>query len=257
LAIVIGHPALAADLLLYLRAIGVNSTNLQLYISSQNEGSIGVHAIPLLSAHHALRRGTGAGREVYWMRRAPVDLYSFDEEYLRLLSERNPATEAHFVAYFSERLRVTLRARGLDSHTIEDIRQETFYRVLLAVRAGNVNNARGFGAYVHAVCKNVLSESRRVNFRHQHDDLDLVDIVDEKPGLEEFVLSKQHAQLVREVLSGLPDRDRRMLHARFFEDRDNDEVSKEFGVDRDYVRVLFHRAILKFGELYRAKFKSN
>jgi RNA polymerase sigma factor (sigma-70 family) len=202
-------------------------------------------------------RGALAKPEVYWMRRAPVDLYTFDEQYLRLLSARDPATESHFVTYFSERLRVTLRARGLDSNTIEDIRQETFYRVLLAVRSGNVNNARGFGAYVHAVCKNVLSESRRTNFRNQHDSLELTDVVDEKPGLEEFVQSKQHAQIVREVLSGLPKRDRRILHARFFEDRDNDEVSKEFAVDRDYVRVLFHRAIHKFGELYRAKAKSN
>lgn len=195
--------------------------------------------------------------EVYWMRRAPVDLYTFDEQYLRLLSARDPATENHFVTYFGERLRITLRARGLDSHTIEDIRQETFYRVLLAVRSGNVNNARGFGAYVHAVCKNVLSESRRTNFRNQHDSLESTDVVDEKPGLEEFVLREQHAGIVREVLSGLSKRERRILHARFFEDRGNDEVAKEFAVDRDYVRVLFHRAIHKFGELYRAKAKSN
>ena len=81
--------------------------------------------------------------------------------------------------------------------------------------------------------------------------------MDEKPGLEEIVLRGQHARIVREALSGLSRKDRRILQARFFEDRDNDELAKEFAVDRDYVRVLFHRALQKFGELYRAKLKSN
>ena len=110
------------------------------------------------------KRKSAAKAEVYWDERPPVDFYTFDDEYLRRLGARDPATEAHFVAYFSERLRITLRARGIDAHTIEDVRQETFCRVLVAVQSGSVNNARGFGAYVHAVCKNVLSESRRVDY---------------------------------------------------------------------------------------------
>jgi len=191
--------------------------------------------------------------EVYWFEK-PVDLYSFDEEYLRRLGARDPATEAHFVAYFSERLKVTLRARGVDSHTIEDVRQETFCRVWIAVQAGNVHNPKGFGAYVHAVCKNVLSESKRVDFRNQHDSLETTDVADEKINLEDLIQRKENGTLVREILEVLPDRDRRLLHARFFEDRDNEEVCFQFGVDRDYLRVLLHRALYKFGELYRQKY---
>ncbi len=183
----------------------------------------------------------------------PVDLYSFDEDYLRRLGARDPAIEAHFVSYFSERLKITLRARGVDSHTIEDVRQETFCRVWLAVRSGNVQNPRGFGAYVHSVCKNVLSESRRVDFRNQHDPLESTDVADSQSGLEDLMQQKENGKLVREILARLPERDRHVLHARFFEERDNDDVCVEFGVDRDYLRVLLHRAINRFGELYKMK----
>src|SRR5689334_59909 len=210
--------------------------------------------------HASLGSGTAARKqksrpatEVYWLQK-PVDLFPFDEEYLRRLGARDPATEAHFVAYFSERLKVTLRARGVDSHTIEDVRQETFCRVWIAVRAGNVHNPKGFGAYVHAVCKNVLSESKRVDFRNQHDSLETTDVADEKINLEDLIQRKENGTLVREILEVLPDRDRRLLHARFFEDRDNEEVCVQFGVDRDYLRVLLHRALYKFGELYRQKY---
>jgi RNA polymerase sigma-70 factor, ECF subfamily len=199
------------------------------------------------------KRKYNTGAKVYWLEK-PVDLYSFDEDYLRRLGARDPVIEAHFVSYFSERLKITLRARGVDSHTIEDVRQETFCRVWLAVRAGNVQNPRGFGAYVHSVCKNVLSESRRVDVRNQHDPLESTDVADSQLGLEDLIERDENGKLVREVLAGLPERDRHVLHARFFEERDNDDVCVEFGVDRDYMRVLIHRAINKFGELYR---KSN
>lgn len=194
-----------------------------------------------------------ASPEVYWLDRTPVDFYSFDEEYLRRLGARDPATEAHFVAYFSERLRITLRARGVDATTIEDVRQETFCRVWVAVQSGSVNNPSGFGSYVHSVCRNVLSESRRFDYRHQHDPIESTDVADEQLGLDEMIQRREHGALVRTILSELPERDRHILHARFFEERDNDDVCDDFGVDRDYLRVLLHRAINKFGELYRKR----
>jgi RNA polymerase sigma-70 factor (ECF subfamily) len=191
--------------------------------------------------------------EVYWWQRTPVDFYSFDEEYLSRLGARDPATEAHFVAYFSEHLKIILRARGVDANTIDDVRQETFFRVLMAVRSGSVNNPRGFGAYVHSVGKNVLSEIRRDDNRNQHDPLESTDVADEQLRLDEIVERQEHSALVHAILDELPERDRKILRARFFEDRDNEEVCVVFGVDRDYLRVLLHRAINKFGELYRKR----
>ena len=202
----------------------------------------------------ARKRKAAAKAEVYWVERSfPVDFYSFDEDYLRRLGAHDPATEAHFVAYFSERLRITLRARGIDSQTIEDVRQETFCRVWVAIQSGSVNNAQGFGAYVHAVCKNVLSESRRLQIRNQHDSLDGTDVVDQQLSLEELMQQSENSALVRAILAELPERDQHLLQARFFEERENEDVCGDFGVDRDYLRVLFHRAIQKFGERYKKK----
>lgn len=202
----------------------------------------------------ARKRKAAAKAEVYWDERSfPVDFYSFDEDYLRRLGAHDPATEAHFVAYFSERLRITLRARGIDSQTIEDVRQETFCRVWVAIQSGSVNNAQGFGAYVHAVCKNVLSESRRLQIRNQHDSLDGTDVVDQQLSLEELMQQSENSALVRAILAELPERDQHLLQARFFEERENEDVCGDFGVDRDYLRVLFHRAIQKFGERYKKK----
>jgi RNA polymerase sigma-70 factor, ECF subfamily len=194
-----------------------------------------------------------AKAEVYWLPRTPVDFYTFDEDYLRRLGARDPATETHFTAYFSERIKITLRARGVDSHTIEDVRQETFCRVWVALLAGKVKNPSGFGSYVHSVCRNVLSEKRRDDQRNLHDPLDFTDLADEQLSLVDSMQQKENAKLVRAILSELTERDRHLLQARFFEDRDSDDVCNDFSVDRDYLRVLFHRAIHKFGELYKQR----
>ena len=41
-----------------------------------------------------------------------------------------------------------------------------------------------------------------------------------------------------------------MLKAVFLDERDRDEVCREFGVDRDYLRVLLHRAKQEFKNEY-------
>lgn len=228
--------------------------NSEVEVRKRNPGrnSLTVPNLLFHSETEQRKRKLRSRAEVYWFEK-PVDLYSFDEEYLRRLGARDPATEAHFIAYFSERLKVTLRARGIDSHTIDDIRQETFCRVWVAVQSGSIHNPRGFGSYVYSVCKNVLSENRRDGHRYQHDPLEGTDIADEKLGLEDLMQRKENGKLVREVLRLLPERDRNILHARFYEERDNEDVCLEFGVDRDYLRVLLYRAINKFGELYKKK----
>jgi RNA polymerase sigma-70 factor (ECF subfamily) len=40
----------------------------------------------------------------------------------------------------------------------------------------------------------------------------------------------------------LDKKDRDLLTAIFLDERDKDEVCREFGVDRDYLRVLVYRA---------------
>ena len=55
---------------------------------------------------------------------------------------------------------------------------------------------------------------------------------------------------IREILEEMPERDRRLLREVFLEERDKDEVCTNFGVDREYLRVLLHRAKQSFKSLY-------
>jgi RNA polymerase sigma-70 factor, ECF subfamily len=179
-----------------------------------------------------------------------VEFFSFDKNYVERLRDGDPATEHHFVTYFEQLLRIKLRARALPSDKVEDLQQETFIRVIAAVRREGVRQPERFGAFVNSICNNVLLEFYRNTGRNQTMDDTHLDIPDKLLDLEGALVTKQSCEHVRQILKGLPKKDRDLLSAIFFEEKDKDSVCREFKVDRDYLRVLLHRAKDKFKSLY-------
>jgi len=51
---------------------------------------------------------------------------------------------------------------------------------------------------------------------------------------------------VRAVMQTLPQKERQLLHWLFFEEADKDEVCRRLDIDRNYLRVLLHRAKQRF-----------
>jgi RNA polymerase sigma-70 factor (ECF subfamily) len=182
---------------------------------------------------------------------AGVDFFSFDKAYVDRLRNGDPPTEHHFVAYFDQLLRIKLRSRTLTSDKVEDLRQETYIRVIAAVRReGGVRQPERFGAFVNSICNNVLLEHYRSSGRNQPLEDAHFEIPDKVLDLEGMLVAKQASQRVREILDDMPERDRALLRAIFLEEKEKDAVCREFGVDRDYLRVLLHRAKDKFRALY-------
>jgi len=176
-----------------------------------------------------------------------LELYSFDEEYVRRLREGEPSTEAHFVGYFTKLLHLKLRSRFLPPDTVDDISQETFVRFFRTLRSENgLRQPDRLGPYVNTMCNYVLMEHYRSGSKNVTLDADHLEIPDKVLSLEDLAISGQVRATVREVLAQLPERDQAILRAIFLDEMNKDEVCKRFGVGRDYLRVLVHRAKEKF-----------
>ena len=65
-----------------------------------------------------------------------------------------------------------------------------------------------------------------------------------------IVVAAQLKTKVREILLEMPARDRSLLKAVFLDERDREEVCREFGIDREYLRVLLFRAKQDFKTEY-------
>ncbi|PYX40029.1 MAG: hypothetical protein DMG83_27395 [Acidobacteria bacterium] len=181
-----------------------------------------------------------------------LQFQAFDAPYVERLRSGDFRTQEHFVAYFSELIQLKLRARLRSPQAIDDVRQETFVRVFAALRSpGGIRQPERLGAFVNSICNNVLLEHYRSSSRSDSlDDEPQNELPDPAMDVLGAVAAKQMEEKVREILDEMPERDRRILREVFLEERDKDDVCRDFGVDRDYLRVLLHRAKQSFKSLY-------
>lgn len=179
---------------------------------------------------------------------------SFDDAYLQRLRAGERATCDHFVAYFRKLLLIKLRSRLRSPQAIEDLCQDTFARVFAKLREeGGIRNAAALGSFVNSVCNRVLWEYYRSSSRDVYLEDNPVDPPDKRIDLDATLVTEQTREHVRKLLAQLPKKNRRILHALFIEEKHKDHVCREFGVTRDYLRVLLHRAKQSFRELYKSE----
>ena len=181
-----------------------------------------------------------------------LQFFTFDATYVDSLCAGDRSTQEHFVGYFSALIQMKLRSRLQSPQAADDVRQETFARVLKALRVpGTLRQPERLGAFVNTVCNHVLFEHYRASGRSDSlDDEGQAELPAVGASALDIASQKQMKVKVQEILLEMPPRDRALLQAVFLDERDRDEVCREFRVDRDYLRVLLHRAKQEFKTEY-------
>ncbi len=177
-----------------------------------------------------------------------AQLVRFDAEYLRRLKDGDPETESHFSKYFSAVLRVKLLNGARSWQMLQDVRQETLLRVLLAVRSGGITQPASLGAYVCATSNHVLWEYRRSEQRYSGAPEEVPEPADDRMELERDLITAERQKLVEGILAELSSKERNALKMLFLEEREKSEVCRSMGISPDYLRVLVHRAKTRFRE---------
>ena len=182
-----------------------------------------------------------------------MQFHAFDSLYLEQLRAGDFRTQEHFVSYFSELIRLKLGKRLHSRPEIEDARQETFTRVLSALRRDDgVRQPERLGAFVNSVCNNVLLEHYRSASQEAPgaEEEAAANIPDPALSAVDIIANREMQRKVRHILDELPEKDRRLIKEIFLDERDKDEVCRNLGVNREYLRVLLHRAKKLFKSLY-------
>jgi RNA polymerase sigma-70 factor, ECF subfamily len=170
----------------------------------------------------------------------------FDHAYLTALADHNQEVEAHLVNFFARPVWLKLRTRLRSPQLVEDARQETFLRVFTYFRAGKtLENPASLPGFVLSVCSNVSYEVLRAETRHPQIPEDQPDMPDLGMNPEQTLVTEERKQLVKRILLDLSEKDRALLRRVFLDEADKDDVCGEFGVGRNYLRVLVHRAKLR------------
>ncbi len=173
--------------------------------------------------------------------------YSFDDVYLDALRRHDPVTEDHFVCCFSRALQAPLRRRFRSTQVIEDITQETLFRVLSYFRTGKTLRAGGnLPAFVISVSVNVSRETLRASAHYEQLAENFDDTVDVRADPERAAMEAERSRMIRRTLGELTRKDQCVLTSVFLDEADKDQVCRELRTNRDHLRVVLYRARLRF-----------
>jgi RNA polymerase sigma-70 factor, ECF subfamily len=176
-----------------------------------------------------------------------MDSFTFDDEYLRRLRERDRNTTDHFVSYFGELLQITLRPKVASAEVVDDLRQEIFYRVFK--KLDELREGSKLGSFVFSFRNKVLLEHYRNEAKSKRPDA-LPPDEDWSDAAQELI-REESAERVRALLAILkPRRDAEILRELFLNEKDKDEVCEQFSLTRENLRVVVHRALKRFKNLF-------
>ena len=119
-------------------------------------------------------------------------------------------------------------------------------------RKGGLPSAGSLGAFVNSVCNNILFETYRSETKRRRevteDDFDSA-----APGTD----AESSLMAAEAITSGSarpssssPQKEKDLLRWLFFEGRDKDDICRSWACDRNYLRVLLHRAKNRFRDRY-------
>ena len=144
---------------------------------------------------------------------------------------------------------VALRGSG-STHDADDVRSETFLRVLTAIRAKQLRSGGALPAFILGVTRNVLNElyarRRQRGERVEPDKADL-----SAPSHERSFLDREVRLAIEQTIDQLNERDRAVLRMYFFDDLPTEEVARRAGIAAERVRLVKSRALKRFREAYQ------
>jgi RNA polymerase sigma-70 factor (ECF subfamily) len=109
-----------------------------------------------------------------------------------------------------------------------------------------VRKPERFEIFVLGVCNNVLRETYRQQRRLVQMQPEF-DLPTDAPSPDERVITSETGSYVQRLLCNLDPNVRAILEAAFLEEQDRSEICLRFGISRDHLRLLIHRAKKMFG----------
>lgn len=160
-------------------------------------------------------------------------------------------TESESALYEKYSARVFyLALKGTRSqHDAEDVRAETFLRVLQAIRASQVRSADALGSFILGVTRNVLRELYAKR-RQMADSVPADEAELAIPSHERVFLDQEVRIAIHKIIARLKPREQLVLRLLIYEELPSEEVARRTDIAPERVRLIKSRALKHFREIH-------
>jgi RNA polymerase sigma-70 factor, ECF subfamily len=177
---------------------------------------------------------------------------TFDADFLARLKQRDPATCTWFIFTFTPILEAMLRYKLRDHAAIEDVRNETFCRVLELLDKDRVREPERFGGFVRGVFSRVAQECIHGigPFGPLPEDFEPPD---HQPLIDNLMEQKELLVLLRNGLRKLSKEDRKLITESYLQGRARKEMARDRSISVVGLNVRICRALKRLRMMMLAR----
>ena len=151
---------------------------------------------------------------------------------------------------YSDRLYFLALSELHSREDAEDVRSETFIRVIQAVRQGKLRKPEALGSFVVGIALNVIRELRRQRFGVESlEDNDLNVPVEASP--EKAFLDQEVSSSIAETVKHLKPREREFLRMYYYEELPLPTIAAALGIKLERLRLIKSRTLQRFRKIYQ------
>jgi RNA polymerase sigma factor (sigma-70 family) len=173
---------------------------------------------------------------------------SVEAELVAKIQGGQTEAEAELYDKYSARVYYLALRQTRSPEDAEDVRAETFFRVLQAIRGNHLRSASSVAAFILGTTRNVLHEFTR---RCQAENTDQSRIPEAGvPSHEHLFLDADVRRAIEQTIDRLKPRERELLRLYYFDELPRGEIARRTGIAEERVRLVKSRALKHFREIY-------
>jgi RNA polymerase sigma-70 factor (ECF subfamily) len=171
-----------------------------------------------------------------------------DPELVERIECGDESAESAFYHRYAERLYYLALMRVRSQQDAEDVRSETFLRVLSAIRRRELHSPAALARFCMRTLDHVAFELLRKRRRAGADG----DAMQEPPpaALDQHFLDEEVKAAIERAMARLKPREREFLRMYYYEELSKEEIARRTGIAGERVRLVKSRALKSFREIY-------
>ena len=173
-----------------------------------------------------------------------------DSDLVSSVEQGDKLAEAALYEKYSDRLYFLALSELHSREDAEDVRAETFVRVLVALRQGKLRKADSLSSFLVGIALNVIRESRRHKLGTEPLGENEIEIAGEASP-EDVYLDQEVSSSIAEVAKHLKPREQRFLRMYYYEELPKEEIARHLGIKEERLRLIKSRALQRFREIYK------
>jgi RNA polymerase sigma-70 factor (ECF subfamily) len=172
-----------------------------------------------------------------------------DTELVASIQNGQPYSETALYEKYSARVYYLALKETHSQHDAEDVRAETFLRVLQAIRRNHIRSAEALGSFVLGVAHNVMRELY-ASRRQIQDAIPAEEAQLAIPSHEQLYMDQEVRSAIQQTLRRLKPREQLVLRLLIYEELPPEEVARRVAIAPERVRLVKSRALKHFREIH-------